>query len=128
MTNITRREKILLYPLMKAGCKGLAFFLVVVLLATRLGNYTHEMFVGPIQEYISQAATVCADEESPAKTPYLFKVKRLLLDVANVEQVEIVIALSPALDPQFPLQKFSMPPEVYLDIVVPPDEDPSCLS
>lgn len=114
--------------MINAGCKSLAFFLIVVLLATRLGSYTHEMFAGPIQEYISQAATVCADEESPAKTPYLFKVKRLLLDVANVEQVEIVIALSPALDPQFPLQKFSKPPEVYLDIVVPPDEDASCVS
>lgn len=114
--------------MINAGCKSLAFFLIVVLLATRLGSYTHEMFAGPIQEYISQAATVCADEESPAKTPYLFKIKRLLLDIANVEQIEIVIALSPALGPQFPLQKFSKPPEVYLDIVVPPDEDASCVS
>lgn len=122
MTNITRREKFLFYPTIKACSQSLSFFLIVVLLATRLSSYTHEMFVGPIQEHISQAATVCADEESPAKTPYLFKVKRLLLDVASVEQIEIVIALSPALDPQFPLQKFSMPPEVFLDIVVPPDE------
>jgi len=128
MTNITRREKFLFYPMIKACCKSLSFSLIIVLLATRLGSYTHEMFVGPIQEYISQAATVCADEESPAKTPYLFKVKRLLLDVASVEHVEIVIALSPALDPQFPRQKFFMPPEVYLDIVIPPDENPSRVS
>jgi hypothetical protein len=128
MTNTTRRENILQYPMIKACCKILAFFLIVVLLASRLGSYTHEMFAGPIQEYISQAATVCADEESPAKTSYLFKVKRFLLDVASVEQGEIVLVISPALDPQFPLQKFSIPPEVYLDILVPPDEDLSGVS
>ncbi|PKN11356.1 MAG: hypothetical protein CVU69_12735 [Deltaproteobacteria bacterium HGW-Deltaproteobacteria-4] len=105
-------------------CKGLAFLLIVVLLATRLGSYTHEMFAGPIQEHISQIAAVCADEDSPEKTPYLFKVKRLLSDVVSPEQIEVVFVLAPALDPQFPSQKFTMPPDVYLDIVVPPDEDP----
>jgi hypothetical protein len=114
--------------MIKAYCKSLAFFLIVVLLATRLGSYTHEMFVGPIQEYISQIAAVCADEESPEKTPYLYKVKRLLSDVASLEEMEIVIVLTPALDPQLPRPKFSMPPEVYLDIAVPPDEVPSYVS
>jgi hypothetical protein len=114
--------------MIKACCKSLAFFLIVVLLATRLGSYTHEMFAGPIQEYISQIAAVCADEESPEKTPYLYKIKRLLSDIASLEQVEIVIVLSPALDPQLHRQKFTMPTEVYLDIAVPPDETPSCVS
>lgn len=114
--------------MIKPYCKGLAFLLIVVLLATRLGSYTHEMFVGPIQEHISQIAAVCADEESPEKTPYLFKVKRLLSDIVNPEQIEIVFVLTPALDPQLPSQKFTMPPDVYLDIVVPPDEDPVFLS
>jgi hypothetical protein len=114
--------------MIKACCKSLAFFLIIVLLATRLGSYTHEMFAGPIQEYISQVAALCADEESPAKTPYLFKVKRLLSDIVSLEQIKLVIVLSPALDSPFPLQKFSMPPEVYLDIVVPPDEAPSRVS
>jgi hypothetical protein len=104
--------------------KSLAFLLIVILLATRLGSYTHEMFAGPIQEYISQIAAVCADEESPEKTPYLFKVKRLLSDVVSLEQIEIVLVLAPAL----PRQKFTMPPAVYLDILVPPDEDPSGVS
>lgn len=108
--------------------KSLSLILIVVLLATRLSNFTHEMFAGPIQEYISQTATVCSDEDSPAKTPYLFKVKRLLLDIASVEQADIVITLAPTLDPQFPLQLFFMPPEVYLDIIVPPDEDASFAS
>lgn len=110
------------YSMIKSFSKSLAFLLIIVLLATRLGSFTHEMFAGPIQEHISQIATLCADEESPQKTPYLFKVKRLLSDVVSPEQIKIVIVLSPALDPQLPLQKFTMPPEVYLDIVVPPDE------
>jgi hypothetical protein len=113
-----------LLQLIKPYCKGLAFLLIVVLLATRLGSYTHEMFAGPIQEHIFQTATFCADEESPAKTPYLFKVKRLLSDIVNPEQIKIVFVLAPALDPQFPDQKFTLPPDVYLDIVVPPDEYP----
>ncbi|MDZ4185656.1 MAG: hypothetical protein U1D97_11840 [Desulfuromonadales bacterium] len=108
----------------KPYCKGLAFLLIVVLLATRLGSYTHEMFAGPIQEYIFQTAIVCADEESPEKTPYLFKVKRLLSDIVKPEQIELVFVLAPALDPQLPAQEFTMPPDVYLDIVVPPDEAP----
>lgn len=113
-----------LLQLIKPYCKGLAFFLIVVLLATRLGSYTHGMFAGPIQEHISQIALVCADEESPEKTPYLFKVKRLLSDIVNPEQIEIVFVLAPALDPQHPAEEFTIPPDVYLDIVVPPDEDP----
>lgn len=117
-----------LLQLIKPYCKDLAFLLIVVLLATRLGSYTHGMFAGPIQEHISQVALVCADEESPEKTPYLFKVKRLLSDIVNPEQIKIVSILSPALDPQFPAQKFTMPPDVYLDIVVPPDEDPAFFS
>jgi len=113
-----------LLQMIKPYCKGLAFLLIVVLLATRLGSYTHEMFAGPIQEHIFQTATFCANEESPAKTPYLFKVKRLLSDIVSPEQIEIVFALTPALDPRLPLLKLTMPPDVYLDIVVPPDEDP----
>lgn len=113
-----------LLQLIKPYCQGLAFILIVVLLATRLGSYTHEMFAGPIQEHILQTAIVCADEESPEKTPYLFKVKRLLSDIVNPEQIAIVSVLTPALDPQLPAVKFTIPPDVYLDIVVPPDEGP----
>jgi hypothetical protein len=86
------------------------------------------MFAGPIQEHISQIAALCADEESPKKTPYLFKVKRLLSDVVSLEELKIVFALAPALDPQRPQLKLTMPPDVYLDIVVPPDEDPASIS
>lgn len=114
--------------MIKSYSQSLAFLLIIVLLATRLGSYTHEMFAGPIQEHISQIAALCADEESPEKTPYLFKVKRLLSDVARLEQIEIVSFLAPVLDPQHPQLKLTMPPDVYLDIVVPPDEDPASIS
>lgn len=114
--------------MIKFLCKSLAFFLVVALLTSRLGTYSHEMFVEPIQEFISQTAAVYDDASPQGKTSYILKVKKLLSDIANLEQLEISTVISPALETEVVLQKFTMPPAVYLDILVPPDESSPLVS
>lgn len=105
-------------------CVSLSLFLVVALLTSRIGSYTRELFVGPIQDHISHAATVCADDDPLSDNSYIFKIKRALFEVASpgLDQVEIAFILPPSFDQQFVSQQFTMPSDVYLDILVPPDE------
>lgn len=108
--------------------RHLAFLLIVTLLVSRLGNLTHERFVEPIQEYISHEATVYSDDSGKGKTPYILKSKKMLPDISNLEEIVIDLTLPAGLEIEVVLQKFTMPPKVYLDILVPPDESPSYAS
>lgn len=108
--------------------KNLAFLLIVSLLVSRLGTFTHEMFVEPIQEFISQEATVFSDDSPKGKTTYILKVKKLLPDVTTLEEIMLDLTIPSVIKTELVLQIFTMPPKVYLDILVPPDVSPAFTS
>lgn len=99
--------------------QSLALLLIAALLALRLHTLTPEVFVVPYQDFLKDTPTIYS-ETSPAKagTPG-FKPKRQL-DLTCLEPVHLLPVVREAL-PLIPFQPFFALPEVYLDILVPPE-------
>jgi hypothetical protein len=99
--------------------KILAFSLVLVLLTVRLGSFSDETFVYPIQDVIFQTAHISAEDAK--HKPSCLKLKRASGE-AFCSAVHLPLEFLPhetRLTPCFPYQAL---PEVYLDIFIPPDE------
>lgn len=56
----------------------LAFCMVLVLLTVRLGSFSEEVFVTPLEDAIFDVAIVSADETGPQTKPQAVKSKRTL--------------------------------------------------
>lgn len=110
---------------MRKNCttlKTLSFFLILVLLASRLATFSHDFFVEPIQDNISHAATLSADDECGGSYNFA-KAKKLAFDLPVLELTENDYSLPSTLDSQIAHQPFIDPLEVFLDILVPPDDN-----
>lgn len=99
--------------------KVLAFSLVLVLLTLRLGSFSQETFVQPVQDVIFQTAHI--SEETTKSKPSALKPKRATGEViaSGAQLLVHFFPLETRLTPCLPYQPL---PEVYLDIFIPPDE------
>jgi hypothetical protein len=99
--------------------KILAFSLILVLLTVRIGSFSQETFVYPIQDVIFKTAKI--SEENAKHKPSSLKPKRCAGEVFCAA-AQLVVEFHPLetwLTPCFPYHAL---PEVYLDIFIPPDE------
>jgi hypothetical protein len=100
--------------------RTLALLLIVAVMTARIGSFSYERFVQPIQSYISKAPFL-AEGETTGKIP-IVKLKRSLLDVASMLSMEDLIKRpQPALSLLISFQPFVRLPEVYLEKFDPPD-------
>lgn len=99
--------------------KFLALSLVLVLLTIRIGSFSQETFVQPVQDVIFQTEKI--SEETAKHKPSALKPKRAVGEaVADGAQLLVqFFPLETRLTPCLPYQSL---PEVYLDIFIPPDE------
>jgi hypothetical protein len=99
--------------------KILAFSLILVLLTVRIGSFSDETFVYPVQDVLFKTAHISAEEAK--HKPSGLKTKRATGDVfcSAVQQQLEFFPLETRLTPCFPYHPLS---EVYLDIFIPPDE------
>lgn len=98
--------------------KILAFSLVLVLLTVRIGSFSQETFVYPIQDVIFKTAKI--SEENSKHKPTSLKLKRIAGE-AFYDAVPLLVEFHPTetrLTAFYPFRAF---PEVYLDIFIPPD-------
>jgi hypothetical protein len=97
----------------------LSFALILVLLTIRIGSFTDETFVYPVQDVIFKTAHI-SSEEAKQKTSGL-KTKRTAGDIfCSAAQLQLdFFPLESRLTPSSPYKAL---PEVYLDIFIPPDE------
>lgn len=99
--------------------KILAFSLIVVLLTVRIGSFSQETFVYPVQDVIFKTANI--SEGNAKHKPSSLKPKRIAGE-AFCEAVSLLVEIhltETRLTVFFP---FKALPEVYLDIFIPPDE------
>lgn len=110
------------YPRRNLGrplARILAFCMILVLLAVRLGSFSEEVFVTPVEDAIFDVAFVSADEKSP-QTKYQIKSKRafecalLQYDVPPIPSLRVIAAL-PAYVPVF------FPDDIASEIFIPPE-------
>jgi hypothetical protein len=101
------------------SAKILSFALILVLLTVRIGSFSDESFVYPIQDVIFETAHLSSEDAK--HKPSGLKTKRATGDVfcGAVQQQLEFFPLETRLTPCFP---FKALPEVYLDIFIPPDE------
>ena len=99
--------------------KIFALTLVVVLLTVRIGSFSQEAFVYPVQDVIFKTAKL--SEENAKHKPSGMKPKRSAGEAVSSTAQPLVgfFPLETRLTPCFPYQAL---PEVYLDIFIPPDE------
>ncbi len=97
-----------------------AFALVLVLLTVRIGSYTTEVFVTPLQDYISDIAFINQDNSGADAKPNVFKPKRAF-DFFFLEGRGLLTFLPSPIEMLAPCIPFRAFPEVYLDIFVPPE-------
>jgi hypothetical protein len=99
--------------------KILAFTLILVLLTVRLGSFSDETFVQPIQDVIFQTAHISTEDVK--HKPSCLKSKRTSGD-AFCRAVQPQLDFFPLETRMTPCSPFKALPEVYLDIFIPPDE------
>lgn len=99
--------------------KILAFSLVLILLTVRLGSFSQETFVQPVQDVIFQTAKVCEDDVK--HKPSALKSKRATGE-AVASATQLLVQFFPLETRLMPCLSCQAPPEVYLDIFIPPDE------
>ncbi len=100
----------------------LAFSMILVLLAVRLGSFSEEAFITPIEDAIFDVAFVSADEKGPQTKPQAVKSKRALeCDVLHYDvpmpRPVLTTAVRPMHVPTF------FPEEVAFEIFIPPEAD-----
>jgi hypothetical protein len=100
--------------------KILAFSLILVLLTIRLGSFSQETFVQPVQDVIFKTANI--SEETGKHKPSSVKAKRATGEVF-CGAVQLVVEYHPLETRLTPSFRYQFLPEVYLDIFIPPDED-----
>jgi hypothetical protein len=100
--------------------KILAFSLILVLLTIRLGSFSRETFVQPVQDVIFKTANI--SEETAKHKPSTLKPKRATGEVF-CGAVAWVVEYHPLETKLTPCVRYQALPEVYLDIFIPPDED-----
>jgi hypothetical protein len=104
--------------------RTLALLLIVAVMTARIGSFSYERFVQPIQSYISKAPFI-AEGETNGKTP-LVKPKRSFFDLASILSMEdLVHAHQPVVSMLISVQPFCLLPEVYLEAFDPPDPVPA---
>ncbi|WP_305043595.1 hypothetical protein [Geoalkalibacter sp.] len=98
--------------------KFLAFALIGVLLTMRLGSFSYESFVQPIEHFIAKTAFVA---DGNVKAPsFPFKNKRTLLDNCTLS-CELLAAPAPVPEREnLVWSRILPPPEVYFEPFVPP--------
>ena len=100
--------------------KILAFSLILVLLTIRLGSFSQETFVQPVQDVIFKTANI--SEETAKHKPSTVKPKRVTGEVF-CGAVALVVEYHPLETRLTPCVRYQALPEVYLDIFIPPDEE-----
>lgn len=101
------------------SAKILAFALILVLLTVRLGSFSQETFVFPIQDVIFKTAHISA--ENAKHKPSSLKPKRISGE-AFFTEVQLLTECCPLETRLTPCSPYKDLPEVYLDIFIPPDE------
>jgi hypothetical protein len=99
----------------------IAVALVLSILTMRIGSVSHVNLVQPIQNFLTKTPTL-KDDNLRTKLIF-FKIKRALHDLTSLEETP---GLPPHLPPVSRLRSerlFQTPPEVFLDIFRPPDEN-----
>lgn len=99
--------------------KILAFSLILVLLTVRIGSFSDETFVYPIQDVIFKTAHI--SEENAKHKPSCLKLKRASGE-AFCSAVQLLAEFRPQETRLTAFSPFKVLPEVYLDIFIPPDE------
>ena len=98
----------------------IAVVLILAILTMRIGSVSHFSFVKPIQNYISKASSL--QEDNIRQKVTFFKIKRSLQDVAPDSSSSGLPPYLPFVSRLVPKPSFQALPEVYLDILLPPDE------
>lgn len=110
------------YPLRNLGrplARVLAFCMILVLLVVRMGSFSEEVFVTPVEDAIFDVAFISADEAGP-QTKLLIKSKRALecdllqYEVPEVPSVQVIMVLSRHV-PEF------FPEDITREIFIPPE-------
>lgn len=99
--------------------KILALSLALVLLTIRIGSFSKETFVQPVQDVIFQTAKI--SEETTKQKPSALKPKRATGEVV-ASASQLLTPFYPMLTRLIPCLPYQALPEVYLDIFIPPDE------
>lgn len=97
----------------------LAFCMILVLLAVRLGSFSDEVFVTPVEDALFDVAFVSVDEKGPQskaqiKSKRAFECELLQYEVPALPSVQVVAAL-PAHVPEFALE------DITTEIFIPPE-------
>jgi len=96
--------------------KCLAVALVLVLLTVRLGCFTEEAFVKPVEDCLFGSAFIAADAEGRGKLPVFLKSQALFIwDLAGEPLPPVILqesSVAPALPPVLLL--FSFPEDIFI--------------